>query len=59
MLSEADQYIAQQFQRRLENVVSLLDFRVFGSRARGDAMPDSKCSTTVLPFKELDSEPIV
>lgn len=32
-----DQYIAEELKRRLATVVELLDFRVFGSRARGDA----------------------
>lgn len=36
-----DQQIAREFQRRLETVVPMLDLRVFGSRARGEATPDS------------------
>ncbi len=32
-----DQRIAEELKRRLSEVVQLLDFRVFGSRARGDA----------------------
>ncbi len=41
MLAETDRRIAREFQRRLATVVSVLDMRVFGSRARGDAAPDS------------------
>ncbi|MCL4297504.1 MAG: nucleotidyltransferase domain-containing protein [Anaerolineae bacterium] len=41
MLTEKDRQIAQEFQRRLEIVVATLDLRVFGSRARGNAAPDS------------------
>ena len=41
MLKEADLQIAREFQRRLMDIVLVLDLRVFGSRARGDAAPDS------------------
>ena len=41
MLSEADRQIAREFQRRLMAIAPVLDLRVFGSRARGDAAPDS------------------
>jgi predicted nucleotidyltransferase len=41
MLTEADRQIANEFQRRLKAVVPVLDLCVFGSRARGDAEPDS------------------
>lgn len=41
MLTEPDRQIVREFQRRLAAVVSVLDLRVFGSRARGDAAPDS------------------
>ena len=41
MLSEVDRQIAREFQRRLADLVPVLDLRVFGSRARGDAAPDS------------------
>ena len=37
MLSQADRKIAREFQRRLEAIVPVLDLRVFGSRARGEA----------------------
>ncbi|GIK36386.1 MAG: nucleotidyltransferase [Chloroflexota bacterium] len=41
MLKEKDRQIAHEFQRRLTKVVPILDLRVFGSRARGNAAPDS------------------
>jgi len=41
MLTETDRQIVREFQRRLADVVPVLDLRVFGSRARGDAAPDS------------------
>ncbi len=41
MLAEKDRQIVREFQRRLAAVAPVLDLRVFGSRARGDAAPDS------------------
>ena len=41
MLEQADRRIAREFRRRLAAVVPVLDMCVFGSRARGDAVPDS------------------
>ncbi|MFH1929084.1 MAG: nucleotidyltransferase domain-containing protein [Chloroflexota bacterium] len=41
MLTETDLQIAREFQRRLTDIVPVLDLRVFGSRARGNAVPDS------------------
>ncbi|MFQ5811621.1 MAG: nucleotidyltransferase family protein [Anaerolineae bacterium] len=41
MLTETDRQIVREFQRRLANVVPVLDLRVFGSRVRGDAASDS------------------
>jgi predicted nucleotidyltransferase len=41
MLTEADRRIVREFQRRLVAIVPVLDLRVFGSRARGDATPES------------------
>lgn len=37
MISEKDREIARELKRRISEVVSLVDFKVFGSRARGDA----------------------
>lgn len=41
MLSPADQQIADIFKCQLQELVIPLDVRVFGSRARGDASPNS------------------
>jgi len=41
MLTEMDRQIARTFRRRLAKIVPILDLRVYGSRARGDAAPDS------------------
>lgn len=40
MLTRTDRQIAREFRRRLAQVVPILDLRVYGSRARGDAAPD-------------------
>jgi predicted nucleotidyltransferase len=34
---DKDMLIAEELKKRLSDVIELLDFRVFGSRARGDA----------------------
>ena len=36
-LTERDKKIAEELKRRLSEVILILDFKVFGSRARGDA----------------------
>ena len=36
-MNERDSAIARELKTRLSSVVELLDFRIFGSRARGDA----------------------
>lgn len=41
MLTQVDRRVAREFRRRLTAVTPLLDLRVYGSRARGDAAPDS------------------
>ena len=41
MLEDTDRQIACEFQRRLVTLATVLDLRVFGSRARGDAAPDA------------------
>jgi predicted nucleotidyltransferase len=41
MLSLSDWRIANLFRRQLQKLVMPLDVRVFGSRARGDASPES------------------
>ncbi len=40
-IAPADQEIALTFRSRLETMIPILDLRVFGSRARGDAREDS------------------
>lgn len=40
-LDQRDRQIAHDLQQRLSNAVPLIDLRVYGSRARGDAAPDS------------------
>ena len=41
MLSNFDKEIALEFKTRIEKIIPILDFRVFGSRARGNASDDS------------------
>jgi predicted nucleotidyltransferase len=41
MLSSTDMRIASAFKRRLVRLSPVLDMRVYGSRARGDATPES------------------
>ncbi len=41
MLSEKDKETAVEFKKHLAGIVSLLDFRVYGSQARGDSSPES------------------
>jgi uncharacterized protein len=36
-MHDTDLIIAREFKRRLSGIIRLLDFSVFGSRARGDA----------------------
>ncbi|HEY85460.1 MAG TPA: nucleotidyltransferase domain-containing protein [Chloroflexi bacterium] len=41
MVDPADFQAASEVKRRFDKIVSVLDMRLFGSRARGDAAPDS------------------
>lgn len=41
MISDADRAMAQELRRRVAACVPVLEFLVFGSRARGDAVPES------------------
>jgi len=41
MLSKTDKEIAIEFKNKLAEFIPIFDFRVFGSRARGDASVDS------------------
>ena len=40
-MQDLDRQIVLELRSRLEAVIPILDFRVFGSRARGDAQEDS------------------
>ena len=40
-LADQDRRIAREFQQRLARIAPIRDLRVFGSRARGDAAPES------------------
>ena len=41
MLTATDRKVAQNFRHRIASIVPVLDMCVFGSRARGDATPES------------------
>ena len=41
MLTSLDHQVADEFKQRLTAIMPVLDLRVFGSRARGEATPDS------------------
>ncbi|HEY84607.1 MAG TPA: nucleotidyltransferase domain-containing protein [Chloroflexi bacterium] len=41
MLTQSDRQTVAEFTRRLKRTISVRDVRVFGSRARGNAAPDS------------------
>lgn len=40
-LADRDRQVVREFRRRLAEIAPLRDLRVFGSRARGEAAPDS------------------
>ena len=44
-IRDMDLHIARQFKERLAGLAPLVDFKVFGSRARGDAdwFSESRC----------------
>ena len=54
-MKERDVEIARQLKERLSEVVPLIDFRVFGSRARGDDDEDSDMDVFI-EVESLDRE---
>jgi len=54
-MKERDVEIARQLKERLSEVVPLIDFRVFGSRSRGDADEDSDMNVFI-EVESLDRE---
>jgi predicted nucleotidyltransferase len=40
-MEKLDHQIVREFRHRLEQITPILDLRIFGSRARGDAQTDS------------------
>jgi predicted nucleotidyltransferase len=60
MLTKADRQIVREFQRRLADIVPVLDLRVFGSRARGEATPDSDLDMFIeLEHGAMGANPLV
>ena len=49
MLGDTDRRNAREFQRRLAALIAILDRRLFGARARGDAAPDSDMDVFIEP----------
>jgi len=54
-MTERDLGIAEKLKRKLSEVIPLLDFRIFGSRARGDADEFSDMDVFV-KVERLDKE---
>lgn len=54
-MTDKDRMIATELKKKLLEAVRLVDFKVFGSRARGDAEPDSDMDLFI-EVEELDKQ---
>ena len=53
-LNDHDFTVARELKERLVHLAPLVDFRIFGSRARGDAEPESDMDI----FIEFENVPV-
>lgn len=50
MIQDSDRKIVSEFRSRLEAIIPILDLRVFGSRARGDATKEVRVTNNSRTF---------